>query len=126
VRLSATDWREDGWQVEDSVRLATLLAEAGVDLIDCSSGGIVPAVSIPVGSGFQTHLSEAVRGGSGVATGAVGMITSPRQADHIIRSGQADAVLLAREYLRDPYWPRTAARELGAEIQPPPQYARAW
>ena len=126
VRISATDWREDGWGVQDSVRLAGELRELGVDLVDCSSGGIVPSVPIPVGTGFQTPLAAAVREQAGVATGAVGLITAAQQADHIIRSGQADVVLLARELLRDPYWPYRAARVLGHEIAAPPQYERAW
>lgn len=126
VRISATDWREDGWTVEDSIRLGARLRDAGVDLIDCSSGGIVGGVAIPVGTGFQTPLAAAMKTGAGIRTGAVGMITSPQQADHIIVSGQADAVLLARELLRDPYWPYRAARALGREIAAPSQYARAW
>jgi 2,4-dienoyl-CoA reductase-like NADH-dependent reductase (Old Yellow Enzyme family) len=126
VRISATDWLEDGWSVDDSIRLAALLREAGVDLVDCSSGGIVPSAPIPVGTGFQTPLAAAVRSGARIATGAVGLITSPQQADHIIRSGQADVVLLARELLRDPYWPYHAARSLGVELPSPDQYARAW
>ncbi len=126
VRISATDWRDDGWTVEDSVRLARSLDASGVDLVDCSSGGIVPDVPIPVGPGFQTPLASAVRSGAGISTGAVGMITSPEQADQIVRTGQADAVLLARELLRDPYWPYHAARKLGRPIATPPQYLRAW
>lgn len=126
VRISATDWREDGWSVEDSVRLAGVLGEAGVDLVDCSSGGILPDVPIPVGTGFQTPLAAAIRAGGAVASGAVGLITAPAQADHIIRSGQADVVFLGREMLRDPYWPRRAAAELGAVITAPQQYERGW
>jgi 2,4-dienoyl-CoA reductase-like NADH-dependent reductase (Old Yellow Enzyme family) len=126
VRISATDWHEGGWTIDDSVRLSSLLKEDGADLIDCSSGGIVPSVPIPVGTGYQTSLAAAVRSQAGIASGAVGLITSPEQADHIIRSGQADVVLLAREMLRDPYWPYRAARALGQEIEAPPQYARGW
>ncbi|MFW5685452.1 MAG: NADH:flavin oxidoreductase/NADH oxidase [Spirochaetota bacterium] len=126
VRISATDWRDDGWGIEDSVRLAQVLRGLGVDLIDCSSGGILPSVPIPVGTGFQTPLAAAVRERGGIASGAVGLITSPQQADHIVSSGQADAVLLARELLRDPYWPYRAARALGREIPAPEQYQRAW
>ena len=126
VRISATDWHEDGWSVEDSVRLALVLKEAGVDLIDCSSAGLVPGVSVPVGTGYQTSLAATIRVRAGIPTGAVGMITSPQQADHIVRSGQADVVLLARELLRDPYWPYRAAKSLGGEIATPDQYARAW
>lgn len=126
LRISATDWREDGWTVEDSVRLAELAKEAGVDLVDCSSGGILPDVPIPVGTGFQTPLAAQVRAEAGVPAGAVGLITSPAQADQIIRTGQADVVLLAREFLRDPYWPYRAARALGHDPDIPAQYARAW
>ncbi|TVQ21304.1 MAG: NADH:flavin oxidoreductase/NADH oxidase [Spirochaetaceae bacterium] len=126
VRISATDWRNDGWSVDDSVRLARLLDHAGVDLVDCSSGGIVPNVPIPVGPGFQTPLAAAVRLQAGIRTGAVGMITAPEQADQIVRTGHADAVLLARELLRDPYWPYHAARRLGHDVPAPPQYQRAW
>ena len=126
VRISATDWLDDGWSLDDSIRLAGVLRESGVDLVDCSSGGIVPSAPIPVGTGFQTPLATAVRTGARVATGAVGLITSPQQADHIIRSGQADVVLLARELLRDPYWAYHAARSLGADVPAPDQYARAW
>lgn len=126
VRISATDWRDDGWTVDDSVRLAASLAEVGVDLIDCSSGGILPDVPIPVGTGFQTPLAAAVRAAGAVASAAVGLITAPAQADHIIRSGQADAVFLGREMLRDPYWTRRAADELGADLGAPNQYDRGW
>jgi 2,4-dienoyl-CoA reductase-like NADH-dependent reductase (Old Yellow Enzyme family) len=125
VRLSATDWAEDGWDIEQSVRLAALLKNAGVDLIDCSSGGTVPHARVPVGPGYQTTFAEQIRRETGIMTGAVGMITSPIQADHIIRTGQADAVLLARELLRDPYWPLRAARELDHAIAWPVQYLRA-
>jgi 2,4-dienoyl-CoA reductase-like NADH-dependent reductase (Old Yellow Enzyme family) len=126
IRISSTDWTEGGWTGEDSVRLAQDLKGLGVDLVDCSSGGNVAQANIPVGTGYQTPFSEQVRKGAGVLTGAVGLITDPVQADHIIRTGQADFVLLAREMLRDPYWPRRAAKELKQEIVAPPQYARAW
>ena len=125
VRISATDWTPDGWQVEDSVFLARLLRECGVDLVDCSSGGNVPHAQIPVGPGYQTSFADRIRREAEIATGAVGMITSPAQADHIIRSGQADVILLARELLRDPYWPLRAARELGQTASWPVQYLRA-
>jgi 2,4-dienoyl-CoA reductase-like NADH-dependent reductase (Old Yellow Enzyme family) len=125
VRISATDWTEGGWDVEQSVALARQLAPLGVDLIDCSSGGNVPHVKIPVGPGYQTAFAERLRRDANVATGAVGLINDPAQADHIIRSGQADLVLLAREMLRDPYWPLRAARELGQAISWPVQYLRA-
>ncbi len=126
VRLSATDWRADGWTLEDSVSLSVRLGGMGVDLIDCSSGGIVPDVSIPVGTGFQTPLAAAVRKEAGVLSGAVGLITAPEQADHIVTSGQADVVFLGREMLRDPYWPRRAAAALGHPVVAPAQYERGW
>jgi 2,4-dienoyl-CoA reductase-like NADH-dependent reductase (Old Yellow Enzyme family) len=125
IRISATDWAEGGWTVEDSVELVRLLHPLGVDLVDCSSGGNVAGIRIPVGPGYQAEFAERVRRGSGVPTGAVGMITDPAQADTIIRSGQADVVFLARQFLRDPYWPLLAARALGQDIQWPPQYDRA-
>jgi 2,4-dienoyl-CoA reductase-like NADH-dependent reductase (Old Yellow Enzyme family) len=125
IRISATDWAEGGWTVEDSVELARLLHPLGVDLVDCSSGGNVSGVRIPVGPGYQAAFAERVRRGSCVPTGAVGMITDPAQADTIVRSGQADVVFLARQFLRDPYWPLLAARALGQDIQWPPQYDRA-
>jgi 2,4-dienoyl-CoA reductase-like NADH-dependent reductase (Old Yellow Enzyme family) len=125
VRLSATDWRDDGWTLDDSVALARLLRERGVDLVDCSSGGVVPRVRIPVGPGYQVHLAERVRREAGVATAAVGLIEGPEQADTIVRSGQADLVLLGRALLRDPHWPLRAARVLRQPIDWPPQYERA-
>ena len=127
VRLSCSDWVEGGWTIADSVRLATLLREAGVDLVDCSSGGASPDAKIPVGPGYQTAFAAEIRRAAGVATAAVGMITEPHQAETIVRSGQADLVLLAREYLRDPYWAHTAARALGADPSGivPVQYGRA-
>jgi 2,4-dienoyl-CoA reductase-like NADH-dependent reductase (Old Yellow Enzyme family) len=102
------------------------LKNAGVDLIDVSSGGLVPHVKIPVGPGYQVPFAAAIRKEAGIATGAVGMITDPEQAEAIIESGQADVVFLARELLRDPYWPRRAAQQLGDTIRPPVQYQRAW
>lgn len=125
VRISATDWVEGGWSVEDSVALARRLKALGVDLVDCSSAGAVPHAKIPVGPGYQAPLAAAVRKEAGIATGAVGMVTSPEQAEQIIATGQADAVLLAREMLRNPYWPLMAARKLGASIEWPKQYLRA-
>jgi 2,4-dienoyl-CoA reductase-like NADH-dependent reductase (Old Yellow Enzyme family) len=140
VRISATDWVEDpdisqpdggsagselGWTLEQSIELASQLRDRGVDLIDVSSGGNLAAVKIPVGPGYQTSFAERIRREADIATGAVGMITDPVQADHIIRSGQADIVLLAREMLRDPYWALRAARELKQEISWPAQYLRA-
>ena len=125
VRISATDWQEGGWTLDESVALARQLKDAGVDLIDCSSGGNVPPAGIPVGPGYQTAFAETVRREAKILTGAVGMITSPAQADHIIRTGQADIASLAREFLRDPYWPLRAARELGHPVTWPVQYLRA-
>jgi 2,4-dienoyl-CoA reductase-like NADH-dependent reductase (Old Yellow Enzyme family) len=125
VRISATEWTDGGWNIEQSIDLARMIAPLGVDLIDCSSGGNVPKVRIPVGSGYQVPLAERVRHEARVRTGAVGLITSARQADDIVCSGKADLVLLAREELRDPYFPLHAARELGAEIAWPRQYLRA-
>src|SRR5437899_724405 len=125
VRISATDWIDGAWDIQQSVKLAGELKQIGVDLIDCSSGGNVPHVKIPVGPGYQTAFAERLRREANIATGAVGLITDSAQADHIIRSGQADLVLLARELLRDPYWPLRAARELGQAISWPVQYLRA-
>jgi 2,4-dienoyl-CoA reductase-like NADH-dependent reductase (Old Yellow Enzyme family) len=125
IRLSAMDWAEGGWTLEDSIDLARRLKVLGVDLIDCSSGGLLPHVRIPVGPGFQVSFAEQIRKEAQIPTGAVGMITSPEQADTIIRSGQADIVLLARQMLRNPYWPLHAARKLGHEQAWPPQYQRA-
>ena len=125
VRVSATDWAQGGWTVEETVALALALKPMGVDAIDCSSGGLIPGVRVPVGPGYQVAFAQQVREGAHIPTVAVGMITSPEQADQIIRSGQADAVMLARELLRDPYWPLHAARALGQEMHWPPQYERA-
>jgi 2,4-dienoyl-CoA reductase-like NADH-dependent reductase (Old Yellow Enzyme family) len=125
VRISATDWADGGWTAEDSVGLAKQLQPLGVDLIDCSSGGVVPKVSIPVGAGYQVRFAEQVRKEAGLATAAVGMITAPEQADQIVRTGQADMVFLARELLRDPYWPLRAADELRQNGPWPQQYLRA-
>lgn len=125
VRISAKDWVAGGWDEEQSVELARVLREHGVDLIDVSSGGMVPDAKIPAGPGYQTPFAEKIRREAHIATGAVGMITEPAQADQIIRNGQADVVLLAREMLRDPYWPLHAAEVLRAEISWPVQYLRA-
>ena len=125
VRLSATDWVEGGWTIEDTVRLAKLLKAQGVDLIDCSSGGNTPGVKIPLGPLYQTPFAEQVRTEAGIMTGAVGLITTPQQCEDIVAHGKADVVLLARELLRDPYFPLHAALQLGAEITWPPQYERA-
>ena len=126
VRISATDWKEGGWDIRQSVELCRKLKERGVDLIDVSSAGVVPEVNIPVGPGYQTEFSATIRRETGIATGAVGMILEPVQAETIVSTGQADIVLLAREMLRDPYWPRRAAQVLGQKIKAPVQYERAW
>lgn len=125
VRVSASDWVEGGWTVDDTVALARLLRAEGVDLVDCSSGGAVPGVKIPAGPGYQVPFAARVRREAGVPTAAVGLITSPAQADEVVRSGQADLVLLARELLRDPHWPLRAARELGVDVTWPSPYERA-
>jgi 2,4-dienoyl-CoA reductase-like NADH-dependent reductase (Old Yellow Enzyme family) len=126
ARLSAIDWKEGGWDIESSIRLAKLLKLEGVDLIDCSSGGAVPDAKITVVPGYQVSFAEKIRRGASIATAAVGFITEPKQADDIVRNGQADVVLLARQFLRDPYWPVHAAKTLGHKLPPPNQYARAW
>ena len=125
MRISATDWVEGGWSIGDSIALARRLKVLGVDLIDCSSAGAVSHAKIPVGPGYQAPLAAAVRQGAEIATGAVGLVTSPEQAEQILSTGQADAVLLARELLRNPYWPLMAARRLGASVEWPKQYLRA-
>ena len=124
VRISATDWTDGGWTLADSVRLAPLLAARGVDLVDVSSGGLHHTQQVAVEPGYQVPFAAAIRA-TGIATGAVGMITEPKQAEEVLVTGQADAVLLARELLRDPYWPLRAATELGDDIAWPPQYDRA-
>ncbi len=125
LRISATDWAPEGWDLEQSCALVESLAGAGVALVDVSSGGLVPGVKIPVGPGYQAPFAAEIRRRTGMPTGAVGMITAPAQADHIVRSGQADVVSLAREMLRDPYWPQRAARALGVKVELPVQYERA-
>lgn len=125
VRISSIDWRDDGWTLDDSVALAAILKDKGVDLIDCSSGGAVPGLTIPAGPGYQVQFADTIRKKTGILTGAVGIITTPAQAEAIIACGQADLVSLAREFLRDPYFPLRAATELGADVQWPVQYERA-
>lgn len=126
VRLSATDWVEDGWNPDETVELARRLKALGVDLIDVSSGGTAVNAEIPTGPGYQTQFAERVRREAGIASGTVGMITESVQAEHILRTGQADLILLARELLRDPYWPLHAADELGdRSVAWPAQYVRA-
>ena len=125
VRISATDWVDGGWSLQDSVWLSARLEELGIDLVDCSSGGLVPNASINVEPGYQVPFAEEVRREAGIATAAVGLITEPKQAEGIIANGKADAVLLARELLRDPHWPLRAAYELGEDADWPVQYERA-
>lgn len=126
MRFSASDWADGGWDIDQSVRLAAELKSLGVDLIDCSSGGNSPSAQIPVGPGYQVPFAAEIREKAGIATAAVGLITESKQANEIISEGKADLVLLARESLRDPYWPRRAAAELNIEIEVPNQYRRSW
>jgi 2,4-dienoyl-CoA reductase-like NADH-dependent reductase (Old Yellow Enzyme family) len=128
VRISAIDWMPGGWDIAQSIALAKLLKARGVDLIDCSSGGVVPDAKITVKPGYQVSFAERIRREADIATAAVGFITEPKQADDIVRNGQADVVLLARQFLRDPYWPAHAARTLGHKdkLPPPSQYTQAW
>jgi 2,4-dienoyl-CoA reductase-like NADH-dependent reductase (Old Yellow Enzyme family) len=125
VRISATDWAEGGWDVDQSVVLAGRLKDLGVDLIDVSSGGLVPRARIPVGTGYQVPLARRVRCEAGVMTGAVGLITEPRHANEIVTGGDADLVFVARELLREPYWALKAQQQLGAEVCWPIPYGYA-
>ncbi len=125
VRISATDWAEGGWDLEQSIVLSSRLKNIGVDFIDCSSGGAVMQQKIELGPGYQVPFARAIRSNVNIATGAVGLITNARQANAILEEGSADAVLLARELLRDPYFPLHAAKELGVDVKWPDQYARA-
>jgi 2,4-dienoyl-CoA reductase-like NADH-dependent reductase (Old Yellow Enzyme family) len=125
VRISATDWAEGGWNPDESAQLGKVLKNHGVDLVDASSGALVEYAKIPTGPGYQVEFAEKIRREAGIATGAVGMIIDAAQADTIIRTGQADVVLLARELLRDPYWPLHAAERLGQKIAWPAQYLRS-
>jgi 2,4-dienoyl-CoA reductase-like NADH-dependent reductase (Old Yellow Enzyme family) len=125
VRISATDWVDGGWNMDDSVRLAEILKNHTVDLVDCSTGGMVPNAVIPAGPGYQVPFAETIRKKTGMATAAVGIIVNAQQADEIISSGKADLVMMAREMLRDPYFALRAARELGVDVQWPIQYERA-
>ena len=125
VRLSATDWAEGGWTVDETVELARLLQGIGIDVLDVSSGGLSPLQKIEVGPGYQVPFAERVKQESGICTMTVGMITEPAQAEAVLAHGQADLVALARELLRDPHWPQRAARELGTKTAVPDQYARA-
>ncbi len=126
VRISATDWKEGGWDLPQSIEFSKGLKSIGIDLIDVSSGGLIPSVKIPLGPGYQVKFAAAIRREAGIATGAVGMLTDAAQVQTILTTEQADMVFLARELLRDPYWPRRAAQELGVKITPPVQYQRAW
>jgi 2,4-dienoyl-CoA reductase-like NADH-dependent reductase (Old Yellow Enzyme family) len=126
MRISASDWAPGGWTIDDSVELAKRLRRLGVDLIDCSSGGLVLHAKIELGPAYQAPFAERIRRETGILTGAVGLITDPHQADGIIREGRADLILLAREFLRDPYFPLHAAKTLGVEVPAPVQYKRAF
>ena len=126
LRISATDWAEGGWDIEQSVQLAQQVRALGVDLIDVSSGGLVPHVKIPLAPGYQVPFAARIRREAHIATGAVGLITKAEQAEAIIANGDADVVLIARESLRDPYFPRRAAHLLDAQVEAPVQYRRAW
>lgn len=126
ARLSCTDWVAGGWTIEDTIALARRLQAAGVDLIDCSSGGNVFNAQVPAKPGYQVPFAEAVRRETNIATAAVGLITEPTHAEEIVARGKADVVLLARELLRNPHWPLHAAKVLGVKLEPPAQYARAF
>jgi len=125
VRISATDWTEGGWTIEDSVKLSSILKDKGVDVVDASTGGNVAHAKIPIGPGYQVSFAERIKRETGIKTAAVGMITTASQAEEILTTGQADLILLAREFLRDPYFPLHAARELDDELAWPVQYERA-
>jgi 2,4-dienoyl-CoA reductase-like NADH-dependent reductase (Old Yellow Enzyme family) len=126
LRVSASEWVEGGWSVEDSVELARMVSNLGVDLIDCSSGGNSPLAQIAVRPGYQVTFAQQIRAQAGIRTAAVGMITEPEQASQIVASGAADIVLLGREFLRNPYWPVKAAQVLGEKVTAPVQYGRAF
>ena len=126
VRVSATDWASGGWDIDECVELARWLKDDGVDLIDCSSGGAVPGAKVPQAPGYQVPFAARIRREAAIATAAVGLITDAHQAEAILAHGDADLVVIAREFLRDPYFPRRAARELGAALAAPVQYGRAW
>jgi 2,4-dienoyl-CoA reductase-like NADH-dependent reductase (Old Yellow Enzyme family) len=126
LRISSTDWAPGGWTIEDSIRFAKLVQPLGVDLIDCSSGGLVPRVQIPVGAGYQVEFADKIHREAGILTGAVGMITDPKQAEAVLEAGSAALIIMAREFLREPYWPIKAARTLGVDPVIPVQYRRAF
>ena len=125
VRITAAEWSDNGWQIDDSVRLAVVLKERGVDLIDCSSGGNVYKAKIEIGPMYQVPFAEKIKKGSGIMTGAVGLITTPQECEQILQEGKADVILLARQLLREPYFPLRAAKELGVDVKWPDQYLRA-
>lgn len=127
IRISATDWAEGGWNVDDSVALAKMIKPLSIDLVDCSSGALIPGVRIPTSPGYQVPFSQRIRVEAEIATAAVGLITGTKQANSIIEKGEADMVLMAREFLRDPYWPLHAAKEMGETdaVKWPVQYERA-
>ena len=125
VRISATDWADGGWDIDESVKLASVLKDKGVDLIDCSTGGLVSHQKISLGPGYQVPFAERIKKETGILTGSVGLITEAKQAEQILSDKKADIILIARQSLRDPYFPLHAAKELGAEIQWPSQYLRA-
>lgn len=125
VRISASDWIQGGWDIEDSIEFSKKLKEVGIDLVDCSSGGMSGEQKIKVGPGYQVHFSEGVKKNAKIATGAVGIITDAKQAEEILKKGQADLIFIAREFLRDAYWPLHAAKELGVDVSWPVQYERA-
>lgn len=125
VRISSTDWTEGGWNIDESVKLAEVLKTKGVDLIDCSTGGNVPHAKIPVAPGYQVPFSERIKKETGILTAAVGLITDAQQAETILETEQADAIIIAREFLRNPYFPLHAAYQLSADIEWPVQYERA-
>ncbi len=125
VRISVTDWIDGGWDLPQSIELAKELKKIGVDLIDCSSGGIAPGARIPVGPGYQVGFAEEIRKQAGIMTGAIGLITDATQAENILTGEQADVIFMAREFLRDPYFPLHAAKTLGDDPQYPVQYQRA-
>jgi 2,4-dienoyl-CoA reductase-like NADH-dependent reductase (Old Yellow Enzyme family) len=125
LRISSTDYSPDGWDLRSSVRLSVMVKQLGVDLIDCSSGGLTPNVRVPLGPGYQVPFAETIRKEAGIMTGAVGLITTAAQANEIIETGKADMILIARASLRNPHFPLAAAKELGKDIEWPLQYLRA-
>jgi 2,4-dienoyl-CoA reductase-like NADH-dependent reductase (Old Yellow Enzyme family) len=125
MRISSTEWVDGGWDIEEAIELARRVSVRGIDLIDCSSGGNIATATVPFAPDYQVPFAERIKREAAIATGAVGLITTPAQANEIIRRERADVVLLARELLRQPYWPLYAARELGHEVPWPAQYLRA-